>query len=237
MPAALGYNAKTCLTGAFRHQLMPYFPMNNALLPRLALLLCACALPLAHAETADRDKPLNVEADAMQYDDANKVTVFTGRVVGTKGTIVLRAGKVVIKQDAAGNYNTTATAEGGPQAYMRQKREGLNEFIEGQANTIVRDDRTQMITLTGNARMRRLVGTAPTDEVLGDTIVYNDMTETYNVHGGASTAGTTASGGVPAGRVRATLSPSSTNRAASAPAAGKRAGTTLRPSTTIGGKQ
>ena len=97
--------------------------------------------------------------------------------------------------------------------------------------------------------MRRLVGTQLADEVRGDTIVYNDLTEVYNVAGGPSTgAGGAAAGAVPAGRVRAVINPvgqsggksalpmpatraaSKGARAASAPV------TTLRSSATIGGR-
>ena len=67
---------------------------------KVALALCAVAP--AHAERADRDKPLNIEADKMQMDDLKQVSVFTGRVVLTKGTIILRAERLVIKQDPEG---------------------------------------------------------------------------------------------------------------------------------------
>ncbi|MFI4923287.1 MAG: LptA/OstA family protein, partial [Burkholderiales bacterium] len=49
-----------------------------------ALLVCSPAL----AERADRGKPVNVEADKVNVDDANKVSVFEGNVVLTQGTIV-----------------------------------------------------------------------------------------------------------------------------------------------------
>ena len=47
---------------------------------------CAAA-GLARAEKADRNKPMNVEADALRYDDLKQISVFTGHVVVTKGTI------------------------------------------------------------------------------------------------------------------------------------------------------
>jgi lipopolysaccharide export system protein LptA len=45
------------------------------------------------AEKADRNKPMNVEADTMRYDDLNQTSVFTGKVVVTKGTIVIRGAR------------------------------------------------------------------------------------------------------------------------------------------------
>ena len=52
-----------------------------------AVLAVAGVLPAA-AESADRDKPMNAEADALRYDDLKQSSVFTGNVVITKGTIV-----------------------------------------------------------------------------------------------------------------------------------------------------
>ena len=73
--------------------------LRAALLRRVAQIGFAAALvalplagfaPAAHAERADRDKPLNIEADNMTYDDLKQVNIFTGHVVATKGTIVGR---------------------------------------------------------------------------------------------------------------------------------------------------
>ena len=71
---------------------------------------------------------------------------------------------------------------------------------------MVRDDRTLQTQLTGNARIRRLVGSTVADEVIGHRITYNELTETYSVTGGASTA-TGHANAVPSGRVRATIVP------------------------------
>ncbi len=64
----------------------------------LPLLLLIAALTLggglAHAEKADRNKPMNIEADALRYDDLRQTSVFTGKVVVTKGTIIIRGARV-----------------------------------------------------------------------------------------------------------------------------------------------
>ena len=126
-----------------------------------------------------------------------------------------------------------ASANPGNQVFMRQKREGLNEFYEGQANRAERNEKTLITTLIGKASLRRLVGNTLADEVQGETIVYNEGTEVYNVTSGA--AGHAAPSGVPSGRVRATIAPrvSGATPAASAP----QNSTTLQPSPQIGGGQ
>ena len=79
------------------------------------LYLCVLALSVGpvHAENADRDKPMNVEADALRYDDVKKISVFTGRVVLTKGTILIRGEKLEVRQDPQGYQYGVVTAEPG----------------------------------------------------------------------------------------------------------------------------
>src|ERR1700674_4788379 len=96
--------------------------------PRV-LLLAAMALPgIALADKSDRDKPVNIEADRVTIDDKKKQSVFEGNVTMSQGTLMLKADKVVVTQDAGG-FNF-AVAYGKP-AYFKQKREGYDEYIEG----------------------------------------------------------------------------------------------------------
>ena len=123
---------------------------------------------------------------------------------------------------------------------MRQKREGLNEFFEAQANRIERDDKTMIARLSGKAKMRRLIGNTLADEIEGESMVYNEVTEVYQVTGGTPAANASPSG-IPSGRVRAVIVPSGTgSMLQNAPAAGKavqRSAITLQPSAQIGAGQ
>ncbi len=203
--------------------------MNNRFLVLLGAYAFFSIAP-AYAELADRTKPMHIEADSMRYDDIGKITNATGRVIATKGTLLLRADAVEVRQDAEGHNFMVATANKGNQVFMRQKREGLNEFYEGQANRAERNEKTLITTLIGKATLRRMVGTSLADEVQGDTIVYNEATEVYNVTSGAASG--TPPSGVPSGRVRATIAPRTPAPATSA--AGSAA--TLQPSPQIGSK-
>ena len=64
--------------------------MKFSVSPFVLAALCILWGGAAHAEKADRNKPMNVEADALRYDDLKQTSVFTGRVVLTKGTILIR---------------------------------------------------------------------------------------------------------------------------------------------------
>lgn len=179
----------------------------------LALVLAvafACAPSLA--ERADRYKPTQVEADRMQYDDLKQVTVFTGSVVMTKGTMVLRGDQVVLVQDPEGYQHGTAT---GKLASFRQKRDGVDEWVEGYGEKIEYDGKSETVRLTGKARVRRLEGTRVVDEIDGAVIVYDSRTEQFSVEGGTA-SGPTAAGG---GRVRIVIQPRLGDPAKPAPGA------------------
>lgn len=147
--------------------------------PLLILVSALVAVP-AMAERADRDKPTNIESDRLQYDDGKKVTVFTGNVVLTKGTIVLRGDRLQLRQFDDGAQSAVAT---GKRASFRQKRDGMDQFVHGLANEIDYDSRNEIVKLTGDALVRRLECEVAIDEITGGVVVYNARTETFTVDG------------------------------------------------------
>lgn len=193
----------------------------------------------ASAEKADRSKPMNVEADSLRHDDLRQTSVFTGGVVATKGTIVIRGARMEVRQDPEGYQYGLVTAEPGKRAFWRQKREGVDEFIEGEGETIEYDGKLDRVKFITRAEMRRLRGATVADEMQGSVIVYDNTTDVYTVDGGRrpAQAGTPANASNPGGRVRAVLSPrgaAAAPAASSAPAPGV---TPLRPSTSLGGER
>lgn len=173
----------------------------------LSLVCCIAALTLsggaAWAEKADRNKPMNVESDALRYDDLKQSSVFTGRVVLTKGTILIRGARVEVRQDAEGYQYGVVTAEPGKLAFFRQKREGLDEFIEGEGDTIEYDGRADTVKFINKAQLRRYRGATLNDEMTGAVIVYNNTTDVFSIDGSV----TKGNLGTPGGRVRAMLTP------------------------------
>jgi lipopolysaccharide export system protein LptA len=200
--------------------------------PRPIIFALAAAVlgASAWAENADRDRPMSIEADALRYDDLKQTSVFTGRVVLTKGSLILRGARLEVRQDAQGYQYGTITGSSDALAFFRQKREGLDEFIEGEADTIVYDGKADTVTFTKRAQLRRYRGTALGDEVSGAIIVYDNLRDRFTVNGSLGPA----VGGIAApstGRVRAILIPKS-EPVSSSPSVPP---VTLRPSDTLGG--
>lgn len=164
----------------------------------LPLLLAAVAIA-AHAEKADRDKPVNLEADRVTVDDANKVHVYEGNVQLVQGTLIIRTDKLVVNQDDEGFQKGVAYGGAGGLARFRQKREGLDEYVDGEAERIEHDDRDDKTQFFNRAYVK-----SGQDEVRGQYIVYDGLTERYQATSGPN--GTVASAAKP-GRVRAVIQP------------------------------
>ena len=192
--------------------------LNRSTINSAAVLLFALLmLPLtAFGELGDRDKPVNLEADTMTVDDAKKVSIYQGNVVLTQGTLIIHADRLVVTEGQEGANH--GTAQGNP-ATFRQKREGLDEYIEGYAQRIEYDSSKDAVELFTQARMKR-----NQDEVRGNYISYDGKTEFFKVIGGKEAI--TANN--PRGRVRVVIQP---KKKEAAPAAG--APTALKHATGI----
>ena len=152
----------------------------------LLALACLMTMPLpVLAEKADRDKPINLEADRITVDDAKKVNTLEGNVQLTQGTLIIRSDKIVVTEDTEGFQNAVATGGAGGLARFRQRREGKDEYVDGEAERIVHDGKIEKTELFLRAHIR-----SGNDDVRGQYISYDGKNETYLVSSGPG--GTTA---------------------------------------------
>jgi lipopolysaccharide export system protein LptA len=141
----------------------------------LALLILAAA---AQAEKSDKDKPTHIEANKMSSDDTRRISIFEGNVVLTKGTQVVRADRIVVRQDAEGFQFATAT---GKPVRFRQKgdpkdgKEGV--WTDGEALRIELDDRNERVELFERARVTR-----DKDVVNGEYIFIDQRSDFFSVN-------------------------------------------------------
>ena len=158
---------------------------------------------MAWAEKNDRDRPLHIEADRLDHDENKKTSYFTGRVMASKGTLVMRGHSLEIRLDNSNNQYGVLLPEPGALAYFRQKRDGLDEFMEAEAERIEYDGRLDRFTLVGRAELRRLRGSQRADEIQGQVIVYDNIKEQFTVDGKSEGGQPNA----PRSRVRAVIAP------------------------------
>ncbi len=167
------------------------------------LVLLAASQTAAYAEKADSAKPSVVDANQMTYDDVQQVNTFIGNVVLTRGTLVMHAERVVVTTDPYGYQFATLYAGNGKLATFRQKRDGgADLWIEGEADRIEYDGKTEIAKLFSRAKMQRLDGVKITDSVKGEFISYDSRAEYYTVNNTA--AGDSKAG---SGRITAVIQP------------------------------
>ncbi|MGZ8289475.1 MAG: lipopolysaccharide transport periplasmic protein LptA [Telluria sp.] len=170
----------------------------------LFVALCGLVAGTAFAEKADSNKPILVDANSASVDDVKQLTILTGNVILTRGTLVMKAGKATMRTDAEGYDHLVFNADPGTVATFRQKRDGGDLWVEGQAERIEYDNKSEIVKLFSKARLARLEGRNVTDEVEGAFISYDSRKEFFAVENTA--AGESKPG---AGRVRMVIQPSS----------------------------
>lgn len=174
-----------------------YFKLKADLM--LAAMLAGLSLlgisERAMAEAADRDKPIDLEADTVKVDDSKQISTYSGNVILTQGTLVIRADKLIVREDSQGFQHSTSL--GNPTTF-KQKMEGKNEYMEGSAQRIEYDGRMDKVQLYTKAWVKR-----GEDIVHGDYIMYDANAEYAEVIGGGSQSAGPGTGG----RVRAIIQP------------------------------
>jgi len=148
---------------------------------------------LAFAELADHEKPIELEADQVIVDDAQKISTFSGNVRLSQGSLLILGEKIIVRQDEGGFLRVTS--QGKPSSF-RQKREAMEGYVEGYGELVEYDARAKTIDLHTQARLKRDL-----DEVFGEHITYNANTEVFQVAGSPGTEDTRPK------RVRAVLQP------------------------------
>ena len=166
---------------------------SPALLAIAAWIAGAAIAPAAHAEKADREKEIQVLADRLTADDAKKEAVYEGNVIVTQGTMRITSARITVREDSEGYRTYIAT---GAPVTFRQKRDKVDDWIDGSAKRAEFDDRHDLLKLFDGAKLKSSQG-----ELTGDFISYDRAKEFFQVTGAAPGAPSTGS------RVKATIIP------------------------------
>lgn len=170
-----------------------------------SLLVLATQFSQAQAETADRDQPIELEADSVTVDEAKKISTYMGNVILTQGSLVIRAEKMTVREDGDGFQHSICY--GSPTTF-KQKRSGKDEYIEGGGQRIEYNGRMDKVKLFTSAWVKR-----GEDIINGDFISYDANAEFAEVIGGTKAN----PNGMTNGRVKAVIQPK--NKTAPVPVA------------------
>jgi lipopolysaccharide export system protein LptA len=177
--------------------------MNQKLPSRnlhLFLYICLALLPAtAIALDSDKDKPINVEADKADIDEKRGISVYTGNVIVTQGSIRITSDEMTLySKDQA---IEKIIAKGNPATY-KQRPEGKKEDIHAEGQQMEYYTKTDTAIFIDNAVMKQGGNTFKSNRITYD--IANDK-----VNAGARTGGQ---------RVTITIQPESRNPDPSSPA-------------------
>lgn len=189
------------------------------------LLAALLALPASPALAQSEQAPADTQApagdapeeepdtlilsDTLNYDDVEKVSIFTGNVIMTRGLMTLRSDKLVMREDAEGFQYGTATVGPGKLVHIRQENPEEFEVIEAQGLRAEYDGKKEELEVIGQAVITRYVCGKRFDNIRGERVIYKQKTDTYEAYGGPNSA---AQGG----RVRSLAQPRAKADAAAA---------------------
>jgi len=134
------------------------------------------------AEKADQDKPVILEAEKVSVNDVKQVYDLNGQVLLIKGSIIVTGEDGHITVDPKGYEFIDVIGTPEVVASFRQRREGLaDEFMQGRGKQVTYDAKTEFLTLTGDASLKRLLNMQMLDQLKGWKIEYDDVKQYYQV--------------------------------------------------------
>jgi lipopolysaccharide export system protein LptA len=142
----------------------------------------------AHAEKADQDKPIILEAEKVSVNDVQQIYDLKGQVLLIKGTIIVTGEDGRIQVDPEGYEFVDVKGSRDTTASFRQRREGpADEYMQGRGAHVTYNAKTEMLTITGNANLKRSLNMQMLDQLQGWKIEYDDIKERYRVTPPANT--------------------------------------------------
>jgi lipopolysaccharide export system protein LptA len=139
-------------------------------------------ISFVHAEKADQDKPIILEAEKVSVNDVKQIYDLNGQVLIIKGSILVTGEDGHIQVDPEGYEFVDVKGTSDATASFRQRREGpADEFMQGLATQVVYNAKTEVLTLTGDAKLKRLLNMQMLDQLRGWKIEYDDVKQYYRV--------------------------------------------------------
>lgn len=162
----------------------------------IGLGLCVISV-MTYALPSDRNKEISLIADRATYNDKTGITTYTGNVVIEQGTLKINAASIVANLNS-NRQISTVNASGSP-AKFQQQLESNRGIARGEAQKIVYNAETGILTLSGNAYLYQ-----DGASIRGNLLKYSMNKGDVEVSGGG-----TGGSGDAKGRVQIIIPPSS----------------------------
>ena len=158
-----------------------YPRLQQVILLLLVLTPIALLSPTAtEARQSDLSKPIDVRADASEFDEKAGVQTLTGNVQITRGTLEISADFIAISLE--NNALSKIQGRGSPIRFAQENEAG--ELMVGEAEEIIYDATTGTLTLKGNASLSQ-----PRQNLTSEQITFNAQTQKVSATGSGSQSG------------------------------------------------
>ncbi|CAI8793325.1 MULTISPECIES: lipopolysaccharide transport periplasmic protein LptA [Pseudomonas] len=138
-------------------------------LPFLLSLSAALGSASAWALPTDRDQPIRIQADHAQLDDKQGVATYTGDVIITQGSMMIKGNTVTITRTAGGDIDVVTSV--GNLAYFEQQQSAAKpDKMQGYGKTIQYNAPQNRIVLIDRAKVINEGNTTEGEKIVYDTV-------------------------------------------------------------------
>ncbi len=122
----------------------------------------------ALAVPEDRELPMQVQANRMQWDNQQQQATYQGNVEVHQGELVIKSASLKIVRSSTGELKQAIASTPKGQAYMRDLPDPIEPEVEAWGETIDYLPAQNLVILTGKARLIQ-----GTDSFTGHKLTYN----------------------------------------------------------------
>lgn len=130
------------------------------------LFVLLIASPPLWALKSDKSKPVEVEADSFNLDETTQLTVYSGNVIITQGSMEIKADKVTIHGSRG---NTDKVIAVGNPVKFKQQPDGEQGLIRGEAQRFEYLVNKDTLILINKATLWQTGNTFSSDRIIYDS--------------------------------------------------------------------
>jgi lipopolysaccharide export system protein LptA len=132
------------------------------------ILVTLLAIPSwSHALSTDRDQPMMIEADRVELDDAKGISIYTGNVKVTQGTLVLTGERMVVHNK--GGDIEKVLMDGNPATY-KQRPDGKEHDVHARSKRMEYYTDPEHIILLGQAEVNQAGDVLRSERIVYDVV-------------------------------------------------------------------
>ncbi len=128
-----------------------------------------CMLPFTFnvlAKSTDEDAPLHIEADQLEMNEKNNVSIYNGHVKISKGSMKITGDKIIIKNKNGRLYKIHI--DGKPATFYQLN--DLNEIISAESHIMNYEAKTGILELKEKALLLKSKNRFSSEHIIYDTL-------------------------------------------------------------------